>query len=130
MINVDTFQLLAPASQNSSGNAGVGTPVDTATMMAVILDITDGSGTVDEFKFWLEGCCDELGSVWAAISPDYIVSGTALVASAPLICNTSGITPARYIAVFRHLPFTMVRPRWTLTGTDPSLTFAAYASVK
>ncbi len=126
---------LVPAAAYTTSGVGLSLSMLTASMLAISVPITAGSGTV-ALDLWLEGSNDG-GATWFELPADLILkssgaaAGNAVTANArDVVDNKTSTTAENFVAIYKHVPFDLVRPRWILTGTTPSLTFSVGANAK
>ena len=122
--------LVASAAFTASGNSP-SFPLTTATMLDVTVAITAGSGTVSDFDLWIEKSTDN-GATWTRALADLIdANGTDVTTPRSNIVNNKASTAAEtYGATYKHVPAALIRARWNLAGTTPSLTFSVTAAWK
>lgn len=120
----------ASAAYTTAGNSPAVT-ISTGTQMAVCVNITAGSGTITAFNLWMEGSVDS-GATWFRILADQIDDNGSDQATprANIVNNKNTTTAGVWGANYDTLPAMMIRCRWTLTGTTPSLTFQVNYGVK
>ena len=103
--------------------------VNTASMLAVMLNITALSGT-PAFDCWLEAS-DDGGTTWYEVPADQVLKHAGVAAENTVVINhrsvvdnhTSGT--AKYLARYGFCPYDRVRLTWTISGGTPVVTFDA-----
>ena len=128
MASAVNFDLLASAAQVASGN-GASLDVSGLKELSVFIDATATSGTVTEWRAWLESSNDG-GVSWFETFADSVLKGGETApggASNPqrdIVNESSGQASQKYVAKYTNFG-NKVRARWTLVGTTPSQTFSA-----
>jgi len=126
----ERIELQASVQQNASGNSG---QFSIPTMVQAILgvDVTAGSGTISDFDVWLEGS-DDGGTTWYELPCDLVMkssgTGTANTVAANqrnVVDSKTSTTAEKFVGIYKALPADVVRLRWILTGTTPTMTFSA-----
>ena len=125
--------IIASAAQTASASGGT-IPLNTVSMLDAILTVSATGGTITAFKLWLEGSVDG-GATWAPMVPDVTADASALTSAwtpaTPYVVSLSAAPALQsWIARYKQTPCNAVRARWTLTGTNPSVTFAVLACGK
>jgi hypothetical protein len=124
--------LVATMTITGNGNS-VEMDVQTGTMMDVTVILGTGSGTISDLDVWMEASNEGEGATnWHRIHADTVdANGTDVVTARSNIVNNKATTTAEtFGAVYKHLPASKVRARWTLAGTTPSIPITVQVGVK
>lgn len=110
--------------QTLTGNGESGwTKLQGITMLGVSVEFTAaGSGTIADFDLWVEASPDG-GITSVPIQADQVEEPSNSVQNRRNIVNSKSTTTSeKYGAVYRHVPWTHAKVKWTFTGaTTPSL---------
>jgi len=121
-----TNQKLFDGTITANGNSGGWIDLPTTTMLAVLVNILAGSGTITGLDMWLEASPDGIAGPFE-VPADQVLLSSGVAGANTVQANVRDIVDAKTttaaakaLGVYKHLPAGKYRVAWTLAGTTPS----------
>lgn len=110
----------------ANGNSGGWIDLPTTTMLALLVNVLAGSGTIAGLDMWLEASPDGLAGPFECVA-DQVLKSSAAAAANTVTTNVRDVidaktttTAEKFQATYKHLPDAKYRVAWALSGTTPS----------
>ena len=122
------FTLKASGAQTGASTGSL-VAIGNWRQLAVTVNVTAGSGTVNPFRVWIEGTWD--GTNWQELACELVLKSGATAPGTPatqrdIVNETAVVASGKYTALCRVL-VDQVRAAWNIAGASPSETFSVSA---
>lgn len=129
----DRQQQLKPSAAETASATGATVSASGKSVALIVLDITAGSGTVTDFRVFIEGSVD--GTIFAALPCDVLLDAAAADPGAGIlnqrdIIDVATVTTTGTFYCKIKDPPSRIRAQWVVVGTSPSETFSIEAVLR